>query len=315
MNKKMLLYFVIIFIFITNVFSEEDLDYYKVDKKYYSLKEYDKKYDEDLTWFQSDYYTVFFGIFKGRNPINGIEKYFSKINNNTLEGINVRDSILLHVRERFNSDMVPILKNYLNQKPTNQDVIKNMIQKKQNENNYVYSSFSYSTMVYRKSLEYNVSLLLPNSDWKMQKLNTSSGVHYLAGDNSYSGSISLNVRKISKTYNIYEDNKINYARFNFKSNTKNRKKDLYQIKGGEIIEIGSNIKIGNKLFKKNYEQITCSSEKYNFQVYVARRRFYVTDTKIYIIELTSIIAGNHILANRDKLILQKGLLLDSIRFE
>lgn len=315
MKIKMLFNVVFFIILISNIYSKEKLDYYPVHNKYYGIKEYNIKYDQELIQFQSDYYTIFSEIFKGQKDINEIKVYFNKISNDDLIGINIRDSILSYFRDQYNNSIVILLNEYLKGNSKNQNVIEYIIQKKNNEKDLIFTNFSFSTLIYRKKFDYNISLLLPNTDWEKQAFSDSSSFYYLAGDNAYTGSISIHCRDINEKYNILEDKKNDYSRFNLKANTNNKKYDIYQIKGGKIIEIGSNIKIGTVIFKKIFEQITCSSEKYNFQVFVERNRFYLTDNKIYIISLNSIIAGNHMLANRENLIYQKGLLLDSVEFE
>jgi len=234
-------------------------------------------------------------------------------------GIRIKDSLLLYVSPDINDDFLKLLKEY---DKINNPGIKSIITIRENMQNYVSTNFNFSTAPKRVKLAYDISLILPNTVWKEIDYQNNDRHSYLAGDDNYTGTVFISKEEILNNNieiikNIFT---AKHAPFLFKhfpegGLEKLSADDMYKVKQGEIYLISENKKIGKYIFDKIYEQITINSNKYNFQTLVIRKRYYIMKNILYVISIQSLMAGIHVLANKDELIRQHGLLLDTVIFE
>lgn len=320
MKKLILIIFILLISFC--IFTKEENDYSEVDEKLYGLKKFSEEEEIKLNKMHFAFIPVLKKIINNESSINELELFLKEVNNETLLGIFIRDSLIQYIKLENNIELLNLLKNHF--KNNNSEAIKEIIKIRENIQNYSGSNFCFSTVLSRKNIYKNISMITPNSDWQeMNYENNTDSITLHAGDQNYAGTIyikyyRINNRKLDISKDIFEakHETILFKRSPVGEDLRNLKEDdLYKIRPGKVILISENTKIGNIVFDKIYEQITINSEKYNFQKLVDRTRFYIKGFDLYLITVRSIIGGDHVLANKINLINQHGLLLDTVIFE
>jgi|GEM_PF-3188025 len=291
---------------------DEELDYYEVDKKYYGMKEFTDENERNLFLKQYDILIDITKLYDEPGKFSDLSKYYNLIND-TLLGYQIKSCFKIFIPyEVIKNNLFNDLNEYLKKSENNH--IKDILESWDNWDEYIGSNFTFITNLKWKEFD-AFSMILPDVIWKMQPSSEKNFWSCLAGEDSYTGMVDYAEYNVGKDFDINNDKRIYFEGMAVK-NAPEKSDDIefYRIKSGKIILINENVKVGSIKFIKIYEQVTCSSNKYNYQVYVNRRRFYITDDKIYIIGLTHIISGKHALADRDDLINQSGLLLDTVNF-
>lgn len=294
-----------------SIYSEDTLQSDDIDKDLYGFTlEVDSLYNDDsynqFISFQNDFFQEF-GSIRNDKKLKGIEKYFDLINDKSLKGNLLKDTLLLYIPDESTNQLVSILKEY--NKKAKSDIITNIIDAKTTKKNV--SPFCFTTMLNAKMLAHDVVMLMPNSEWKVFN-SDKEPIFYIAGDDYYSGTVSIT--KV-KNNNIIED-KNNYLPSMVQLPTKKGEKvSFYSLEKNKIILIlDKESVIGNKKFNRIYEQITVSPKGNDFQLYVERSRYYEEEKHYYKVSVTSVIAGINVLADRNSLIKSQGLLLDTLTF-
>lgn len=317
--KKILLIIIIFLPF--NIYAEDELDVAGIYENLYGIKQFTDEDEINLDKINNSFLPILLNIKNDKNSINDIEIFFKEVNNDTLSGISLRDSILQYIGIKNNDELINLLNNYL--KNNDSQAIKDIIEIRKNLQNYTGSNFCFSTILSRKNIHKNISMITPNSEWKeMNYGDNKDSKTQIAGDDNYTGTIYFKYYIINKLkFDISKDVfEAKHAPMLLKripeGELKNLKEsDMFRVKPGKVKMISENITMGNMTFDKIYEQITTNSEKYDFQKLVIRTRYYIKGKDLYLITIQSIIGGEHVLADKINLIIQHGLLLDTVKFE
>ncbi len=304
------------------LFCNEGLDYLEVNKDYYGINDFNEEIENNLfntLYLPDGLYPLLKSLKNDSSKINELKKFIDKIDINTLIGNTIKDSLLLYVSPDINEDFLQLLKEY---DKINNPGIKRIIELRENMQNYISTRFNFSTTPKRINFAFDISLILPNTDWKEINYQNNDRHSYLAGDDNYTGTVFISKgkilnNKIDTVKNIFiaKHEPFLFKHFPEGGFEKLKTDDMYKVKPGEIYLISENKKIGKYTFDKIYEQITINSNKYNFQTLVIRQRYYITKNILYVISIQSLMGGIHVLANKDELIRQHGFLLDTVIFE
>jgi hypothetical protein len=320
MKKAYLFLLLFISVFI---YAQDSSDYAEIDKDLYGINTFTTLFSFEKESDEVNLFNILYdkkkGLYKSIKDINSGKKRVDKLNTyldelyaDKIIRFAVRDSILLYVDFSLNEKLLSFLK-----KQNNNSNLDKLIEKRSNYKNYITTSFNFSTAPKRLSLDNEVSIILPNTNWqKMEPTNPQRFV-LSAGDDSYTGSVFYSVEEISSSdIETVQNNFVaNYKTTLIKNIPENgnlTKDDLYEVRPGQLLQIADSLKIGITTFDKIYEQITTNSDKYTLQSYVKRTRFYINGNTMYTVSLMSIMSSKHVLSDKKDLIKLKGYLLDTV---
>lgn len=314
--KKMIILNIIFLLNIMFILSEEIDDVYPIDKSMYGINKYELDNDNIIYNHEQNLSNDVSSLYDDHSKYMLLNKYFNLLDD-TLIGNNIETVFCLFVPYKVvQNNLIGELNKYTNNLDKNDfryDKIKKIISKLENWKSYTGSQFNFFTNLHRKNFDY-ISILLPDGNWnnfsdtkKFKNLKVLN-----VGEENYAGILYIDLIDIKKKYKINNDKNYKNQFMVFKNSPNKNNDYLYRVNSNEIKLIAENYIINNVTVDKIYEQITSSSEKYNFQILVDRKRFYIIKNKMYVVGITQVIGGNHIMANRLKLIQQSGFLLDSV---
>jgi hypothetical protein len=319
----------VIFFSLSLLFSEEKLNYLKLDQ-YYGLTSFTGDDEIQLIKSSNDIFDIIDDINKDNTKLNQIIPYLDLVNNNSLSGIIIKDTIISNLTFRVTDEISSILEKY-NKKRKDMEINK-IYKVVSNNGNYSFSKFNISTKLKRTIFnKISLSIILSDMNWENMvltddKINKSrngttilNSINLHAGEDSYASNINFTEEQInSENYDLssyFFANAIILKRFPIGGLKNIQEDDLFSINAGEMKLINTNIKVGNKNIDKIYEVITMSPMNFNFQVFVDRIRIYLCQNKLYSAEISVFISGNNALCDRINLIRTTGFLLDTLKFE
>ena len=295
----------------------------QIDKLYgFSRYPFDKELDLFGGMYSTNLMSDIYGIRDNKVQVDVLIKYFPYVNDDSLFGTSVRDTLLLLVDFRKNDEYIKLLSDYLKTNPNEE--LSFILNRRINFRNYISSTFNFSTAPFRVHLPFNISMILPHTNWRLldQKEDTAS---LLAGEDTYAGVIVIKqYQNISNMDDFIKTNQ--FALFrpslfitnpkDIRNPTRDERITLDPVPFRKISdhEIFGDLITGIFSVDALYEQIQVSPDKYDFQLYISRTRLYIIGKNCVAIQIFSNIAGKHVLADRIRLIKKYGFILDSILF-
>lgn len=321
MIKKKIILFTLIMLTITGFLSAQNKELKQYDNLY-GIGEYD--YNSEVDFLNGLYSNGLYKLLKdikfiGRD-FNELKPYIKKMDDDTLEGTCIRDSILCYIGYENNDKLIQLLK-----KSRKNESVQYLLKIRKNIENYINTPFNFSTTPNRYKTPLGVNLMLPNTEWQINGQGDDF-ITIIAGDDNYTGSVHIRTFKIQGSVEDFIQNNFfsNYTPsiiIRYPKNGQITKKDMIELDSvmPRLVKKNySNKTLPNdkrKKFNSVYESINCSPQKYDFQVYVSRTRFYIEGNNCTMINIYSYISGKHALADKKRLIKKYGQILDSVYFE
>jgi len=270
----------------------------------------DNNIENKLVKFTNDFMGLIADINTNRKNIKELKPYLSAIDD-SLIGISIRDSLLKHISEKNNDELIAVIKKHLkyskNINEFNKKELKYVLEKRINLSNFLKSSFSFSTVLYRFDVFPQFSMILPNREW-VKDFNQELDEYYISdGESISNGSVEYKRETLKNGYDINAEINNEKAIREYSEISKN-------ITLTNFIQIAENCNVGNKDFLKIFQRQQYSVGENDFQKLVATERVYLSSTEKITVTITHYVIRMHIIADIERMKTTQTKILDSILF-